>query len=157
MPEPADLPDGWIQKETRLVFTPKSKEIVLQKMHEFMKTSKEYCDRIEESGGFSVRQVDRLTAEVWNNQQADRLGMTLEEYINDNSQNILEYGILISEQKGSGQQACKQEFTGENDWHKGWGSTTVNGGNSFVYSLYLCLPRFCHHFYYDSVFLVYLT
>ena len=27
VPEPADLPDGWIQKETRLVFTPKSKEI----------------------------------------------------------------------------------------------------------------------------------
>ena len=30
VPEPADLPDGWIQKETRLVFTPKSKEIVFK-------------------------------------------------------------------------------------------------------------------------------
>ena len=65
-----DLPANWIETTTKLKYEEKPKELINQLMHGFMEVSKEYCDKIESSSGFIVRQIDKLTAEVYNIQQA---------------------------------------------------------------------------------------
>ena len=69
-------------------------------MHGFMEVSKEYCDKIESSSGFIVRQIDKLTAEVYNIQQAggtpDNINNdVLLAHLNNPEKDILEYGTLL--------------------------------------------------------------
>ena len=135
-----DLPANWIETTTKLKYEEKPKELINQLMHGFMEVSKEYCDKIESSSGFIVRQIDKLTAEVYNIQQAggtpgDIDNDVLLAHLNNPEKDILEYGTLLSEQKSpqDAPDGCTQEFIEGSNWYENWGATS-KGGNAHIYN-----------------------
>lgn len=135
-----DLPDNWIETTTKLKYDEKPKDLINQLMHRFMEISKEYCDKIEASSGFIVRQIDKLSAEVFNIQQAGGVpgGISdadLMTYIGNTDNDVLEYGTLLSEQKSppDSPDGCTQEIIEGSNWYENWGATS-KGGNAYIYN-----------------------
>ena len=147
-----DLPENWFEATTKLKWDSRPLGQVNQLMHDFMNTTKETCDKIDSCGGFTIRQIDKLTCEIYNIQQAQVGGEphtinddVLREYIQDTENHILEYGTMISEQKSSNGcpdpadcphngDACTIELLEGDNWYENWGAITGVGGNSYIYN-----------------------
>ena len=61
-----DLPENWIEAVTKIKWNFKGDTLVNELMYRFMNTSKDMCDKIDSCGGYTIRQIDKLTSEIYN-------------------------------------------------------------------------------------------
>lgn len=131
---------NWIELQTKIKYELKDDSIINQNMKNFLDKTNEYADRIEDIGGYTVRKIGKIAAEVYNIRksggepnnfnEADLLSFLSE------GKGILEFGTLISEQTSppGTSDGCILEINEGSDWDEIWGAKSTNDSNLWVYN-----------------------
>lgn len=136
------ISDGWSKINMYVKYNSRENSQKNTLMKNFMDTSREWCDRIDNCGGFNVSTINALTAEInaidkcpsetpCRNLLTGEVNVdNLRTFLQDNG-SFLEMGTFKSEQKSSD---CYNVLADpQTDFHQDWGQTTPSGGNSYVY------------------------
>jgi len=143
-----DVGGEWHQIEMLLNYNELDQSQINGKMKAFMDTNKDMCDKISSCGGFTVTRFNRLTSEIdaiekagirdTGNGSVDPAVLSTLLQGDPNATppvpplKILEYGTMKGVQKGNECNSHRNPtIVG---FHDEWGSTTDNGGNSYVYT-----------------------
>ena len=130
----------WIELQTKIKYEYKGNELVEQNMKKFLDITNEYSDKIEDIGGYTLRKIGKITAEVYNIRksggepdnfnEADLLAFLSE------GKGVLEFGTLISEHKSppGSSDGCILEINEGSDWDEVWGERSSNNSNLWVYN-----------------------